>query len=271
MSTPARLSAAISVALCALWMIPGCDALNPAFVDFVSSTFDEVNISPQGPDSAGHVIIALRNDTVFDEALLDYLVASGLDEALVTGDNVRPLIRMLVTITFLNDEQIQIEFNDGSPTILDPGVAPMSIPDLNREQKNNIVFQCNVARVELASLPSVLVPVSFETTRINPGTDTTPSFRERVMVAPPQFDLLTIDQTDQFGNTVLLQNIDVRDQPAPAISPLCGAVVTIRLSGVLSVPFEVNEFGLLLPGTLDTDGLAQAASPGRFEINVGIR
>jgi len=254
-----------------LALLPGCDALNPAFVDFVGSNFDAVNIDPQGPDSRGHVVIAFRNDTVFDEALLQSLINTGLDPALTQVVGLRPRVRILVQITFVNGEQIQLEFNDGSASIIDPAVDPTNFPDLTQTQQDNLVVQCDVARVELATLPSVFVPSFFETIRIDPGDVNRLPFRLQVNVIPPQYELLEIDDVDEFGNTTLLRNIDVRDQPAPAIAPNCGSVITITLTGTLRLPFTVNEFDRIVPGRLDTDAVSLAASPGRFGIVVGIR
>jgi hypothetical protein len=266
-----RWASAVAGVLCVSLMVLGCDAFNPAFVDFVGSNFDGVDVTPQGPDSAGHVVIAFRNDTVFDEQMLDSLIAQGLERSLTEGNNVRPRIRMLLNIVFTNDEMIQVEFNDGSASIVDPRVDLATLPELTRGEKNNIVVQCDVARVELMGLPSIFVPIFFETIRIDPGDELTRPFRVQVNSIPPQFQVLRVDDIDNLGNTVLLRNIDIRDLPAPAIGPNCGSVVTISISGTLRSPFVVNEFGALVPGVLNTNGQGIAANPGRFDINVGIR
>ncbi len=262
------LAVLVAVGLCVA--LGGCDAFNPAFIDFVG-TRDGIDVQPQGPPSPGHVVIAFRNDTVFDEALLQSLINAGLDTALTEVEDLRPRVRIQLLITFVNGEQLQIEFNDGSSTIVHPTVDVLNFPDLTRPEQDNIVVQCDVARVELLTLPAVFAPVFFETIRIDPGDENTAPFRVEVNTADPQFVVLRQDDTDQFGNTQLLRNIDIRDRPAPAIGPNCGSVVTITLSGTLRSSFEINEFGLLVPGVLNTDFRAISAYPGRFGITVGIR
>ncbi|NOS99552.1 MAG: hypothetical protein HOP29_02880 [Phycisphaerales bacterium] len=244
-----------------------CDAFNPAFLDVLGPSV----VAPRGPDSAGHVVIAFRNDATFDERVLDSLVAAGLDEALLTDQTLRPRVRLLLRITFVDQNTLDVEFNDGSSTVIDPLVDPRDFPDLLQTPQNNLVVQCDVARVDLLTLPSVFVPTAFEITRIDPGDENTPPFRVRNQIIPAQFEQLQLDTVDQFGNTVVLRNINTRDAPAPAISPNCGSVVTLTLSGQLSLPFERNFVGVDLPGVLITDLARLAASPGRFRLTVGIR
>ncbi len=263
--------------------LPACDAFNPAFIDFVGSNFDAISVQPRGPDSAGHVVIAFRNDTVFDERMLAHLEGRCLEiqettpaqvdqcQARFQGEALRPRIRILLQITFVNGEQLFVEFSDGSSTVIDPIESAEDFPDLIRGQQDNIVVQCDVRRVELVGLPSVFVPIFFETTRVETGDLNTAPFRIQVDRVPPQFVVLRVDDVDARGNTVVLRNFGVRDLPPPAIEPNCGSVVTITLSGTLRVPFEINETGLEAPGALDTDAAAVAASPGRFRTIVGIR
>ena len=240
------------------------DALNPAFLSVVGGV-------PGGPSSRGHVAVAFRNDTFFDERIQQQLLDAGLEPALLEGFALRPRVRMNLLITFGNGEQLAVEFNDGSATVVDPAVDVTTIPELTRTEQDNLIVQCDVLRVELVGLPSVFVPVFFETTRIDPGDENTPPFRVRVNVTPPQFVLLRPDDVDQQGNTTLQRNIGIRDLPAPAVQPNCGSVVTIILSGTLTAPFEENAFGALVPGFLTTDITAFAQFPGRFQVTVGIR
>ena len=263
-----RVHGAVLAGLSALVLIVlGCDAFNPAFLDVLGTKI----APPRGPDSAGHVVVALRNDTIFDERLLQNLVDAGLDRALLDDPELRPRVRMLVAITFVNGDVLAVEFNDGSSTIVHPAVNLTALPDLTRTQQNNLVVQCDVRRVELLALPAVFVPDFVEFTRIDPGDENTAPFRVRTRVDEPQFVTLALDAFDQFGNTVTRRNVDIRDAPAPAIAPNCGSVVTITLSGTLGLPFERNAFGQDLPGVLVTDLARIEASPGRFRINVGIR
>lgn len=268
--SPASLSLMVTLAAVTL-AVPGCDALNPAFVDFLGNSIAPGTVTPIGPPSSGHVVVALRNNTVFDEQLLESLVQNGLDRTLLDDPDLRPRVRMRLRITFTNNESLDVEFNDGSSTIVDPRIDASMFPDLVETPQDNVVVQCDVARVDLLQLPSVFVPAFFETIRINPGDEDQPPFREQVNTAPPQYVRLQVDDVDEFGNTVLQRNIDIRDLPAPAIGPNCGSVVTITMSGTLRLPFEVNEFGAEVPGVLDTNNLALAASPGRYRVVVGIR
>ena len=259
------------MAVCIGSLLPGCDALNPSFVDFVASTFPESGAIPEGPDSRGHVVVVLRNDMVFDQQMVDLLIGRGMDPSVTEDDDFRPRVRMLVQITFTNNEQLLWELNDGSSRVVDPSVDLTTLPELTRTPLDNTVVQCDVARVELVGLPSVFVPIGFQTVRIDPGDENTSPFRVNVNTVVPQFIVLQEDDLDQSGNTVVFRNINIRDRPAPAVGPNCGSVVTIIMSGTLRVPFVVNAFNLVVPGVLNTDTLSRAASPGRFSIVVGIR
>ncbi len=243
------------------------DALNPAFIDILPRGIAD----PQGPGSSGHVVVALRNDAIFDDRVLAFLLNEGLDEELLEDPRLRPMVRMLVNITFANGNTTQVQFLDGSNQVVDPEASELTRQELQRTQQDNLVVQCDVSRVELVDLPEVFVPVFFETTRINPGDENTPQFRERVNVVPPQYERLEIDTVDEFGTTIVQRNIDIRDAPAPAVGPNCGSVVTITFAGTLSVPFEINFAGDDVPGVLNTDFTARERSPGRFEVRVGIR
>lgn len=253
----------------AAWAM-GCDAFNPAFID-TFATLTPLNPDPIGPSSRGHVVVAFRNDTFFDEQLLQQLVASGLDNALLEDADLRPRVRVRLRITFSNGEQLDTEFNDGSATIIDPRVDAATFPELTRTVQTNLVVQCDVARVELLTLPSIFVPVFFETIQIDPGDENTAPFRVLVDRTNPRFELLEIDDVDAQGTTILQRNLDIRDVPGPAVGPNCGSVVTITLSGTLRTPFVVNAQGIEVPGALVTEANANASSPGRFRLAVGIR
>ncbi len=260
--TPLRLLAAAIVCTLA-----ACDAFSPAFLDVLGPSI----APPQGPDSSGHVAVVMRNDTLFDERLTQHLVNRGLDAALIEDPELRPFVRMVLQITFVNGDALQVEFTDGSAAIIDPAVRASDFPDLTRTQQDNLVVQCDVARVDLLQLPSVFVPAFFEATRIDPGDENTPPFRVRTNITTPQFVVLQLDQSDALGNATVFRNVDIRDAPAPAIAPNCGSVVTITVSGTLSLPFERNANGDDTPGALVTDQARILASPGRFRISVGIR
>lgn len=243
----------------------GCDALNPSFVDFLGPDL----LAPIGPDSRGHVAVVFRNDMVFDEALLQDLVNNGLDPALLDQPGLRPRVRLRLRITFINSETLDMEFSDGSP-IVDPRVG--ALPELTRVVRTNFVAQCDVARVELITLPEVFVPSFFRTLRVIRDVFNTEIGRELISNEPPRFQLLEIDDVDAQGNTLLRRNFDIRDVPPPAVGPNCGSVVAITLSGTLRLPLvALQQNGNLVPGVLDTDDLSLASSPGRFQLTVGIR
>ena len=249
---------------------PGCDAFNPAFVDTFAA-ITPLAPDPIGPNSRGHVVVAFRNDTFFDEQLLQQLVANGLDEELLNDPDARPRVRVRLRITFSNGEQLDTEFNDGSATIIDPRVDASTFPELTRTEQTNLVVQCDVSRVELIVLPSIFVPVFFESIRIDPGDENTAPFRVLLDTTNPRFELLQIDDVDAQGTTILQRNLDIRDVPGPAIGPNCGSVVTITLSGTLRTPFVVNAQGVEVPGALITEANAIASNPGRFRLAVGIQ
>lgn len=266
---PRRAPGLALTAVCALVsVLPGCgDVFNPAFLDVLGTEI----AAPRGPDSAGHVVIAVRNDSIFDERLLQSLVDAGLDRTLLDDPFLRPRVRMLLEVTFLNGDVMQVQFEDGSSTVVHPLAPASALTDLARTEQDNLVVQCDVARVELVALPEVFVPDVFEHTRIDPGDENTPPFRVRTGVDPPHFERLERDTVDQFGTIIVLRNVDIRDAPAPAIAPNCGSVVTVTFSGTLSLPFERNSFGQDIPGVLVTDTARLAASPGRFHVIVDIR
>jgi hypothetical protein len=243
-------------------------ALNPAVVDLLG---EGIAGAPIGPPSSGHVVVAFRNDTVFDEQLLRFMVNEGLDPALLDGPDVRPRVAVRVRITFRNDETLDVEFIDGSSTIIDSTVDVANFPDLTRGEQDNLVVQCDVARVEMLALPRVFVPVAFEDLAIDPGDANAAPFTRLVNRVAPQFELLQIDDVDNDGNTILQQNLDIRDVPGPAIAPNCGSVVTITLSGILRLPFAVNATNALVPAVFDTEVNQRATIPGRYRITVAIR
>ncbi len=252
----------------------GCDtaiirsALNPAFVDVIGPG---IAGQPTGPTSPGHVVVAFRNDTVFDEQLLAFLVQDGLDPTLLDDAELRPRVAVRVRITFPDNETLDVEFVDGSSTIVSAEVDISQFPDLVRNQQDNLVVQCDVVRVELVELPRVFVPSVFETLTVDPGDENSAPFTRLVNRVQPQFEQLERDDVDQNGNTLLQRNLDIRDVPGPAIGPNCGSVVTIVLSGTMRLPFEVNAQNQLVPGVFDFDIEGRATSPGRYQLNVGIR
>lgn len=240
-----------------------CDALNP-------SLLSALGLPTVGPSSSGHVAIVFRNDTTFDAELVQFLRDIGVADELLDDRDLRPLVRFVVRVTFVNGEQLDVVFQDGS-TVVDPRFDPATLPDLTRDQLRNVVVQCDVARVEvLETTLDLFVPVFFEVTRIDPGDENTPPFRVRVSTTPPRFERLERDEIDQRGLLILQRNFDVRDAPAPTF-PLCGSAVVMTLSGSLRLSFETNAFGERIPGLLNTNIIELATSPGRFQMLVSLR
>lgn len=253
--------------------LSACDVLNPRFVDYVSGSFN-VPVQPLGPTSRGPVVIAFRNDMVFDEQLLDYLVAQGMDPTLLDDPNLRPRVRIAFRITLANGNQATIEFNDGSSTILDPQFGDAAnFPALIRTEQDNLVLQCDVARVELAALPSVFIPVEIQVIGINRPALGGANVRLNLEILPgtPGFQALRADDPVVEGTIPIPRNFDIRDLPAPADGPSCGSVVTFVMTGTVRVHFDINEFGALVPGWLITDRGVIAAHPGRFKIAVQVK
>lgn len=224
----------------AVWCMTGCSALNPAFVDL---------ISPDGAGAAtlqpapGFVVIAFLNNAQVDEQLISFLEGPG---GLVLTDlqkrALRPRIRARVRVTFTNGSVNEWEFVDGTQDLVDQRFAAIVEPDLNLNDLDNAVVQCDVARIELiqASI-DVFIPVEIEVweqveVATGIGNQVTNLFVRRGQIQPA-FRGLRMDDVDQDGNTILKRNIGIRDLPAPVISPICGTVVTISMNGTLAVPF----------------------------------
>ncbi|MEE9297052.1 MAG: hypothetical protein V3W34_19090 [Phycisphaerae bacterium] len=265
--------AAVANAVCLTGLLAGCDAFNPAFVDFVSSNFPAAAIVPRGPDSRGHVVVAFRNDTLFDERLLLSLIDNGMNPSLVDDPELRPRVTVRVRITFVNGETLDVEFRDGSSKIVEPGVVSSDFPDLIRTEQDNLVVQCDVSQVELLELPSIFVPATFKTFQIREIVTGDIAFLECQETAgdPPHFELLQRDGVDATGNTTIERNFDVRDVPGAAIAPNCGSVVTIVLRGRLTIPVLTDVICPPALGVLDTDAQRRSRFPGEFALEIAVR
>lgn len=226
----------------------GCSALNPAFVDFVAggqaNTFITLDPAP------GHVVIAFINNTEMDEQLIGYLEGpGGLNFTDAEKRSLRPRIRARVQVTFVGGAQAAFEFISGTPNVIDQRETAFAVPDLSENDLDNAVVLCNVARVELLQgSVEVFMPVRltvYELQEIGLGLINN-TFRQREQI-PPQFRRLEVDDVDIDGNTILLRNIGIREVPGPVVSPICGTVITISLTGTLSVPFLIG------PGVIGND------------------
>lgn len=240
-----------------------CDALSPNFLS-------AIGLPTIGPSSAGHVAVVFRNDTQFDAELVQHLRDIGVADELLDDPNLRPLVRFVVRVTFVNGEQLDMVFRDGS-TVIDPTFDPTLLPDLTRDQLNNVIVQCDVARVEVIETTlQIFIPVFFEITRVDPGDENTPPFFVRLTRTAPAFELLERDEVDAQGLLLVQRNFDIRDAPAP-VFPLCGSAVVMTLSGTLRLPFETNANDVRVPGLFNTNIFELRTSPGRFQMLVSLR
>ena len=247
----------------------GCSAFSPAFLDVVDPTGQSSTLPP----APGFVIIAFSNNATIDERLINYLISEDLPAGrtgLVLSDlqrrSLRPRMRFRVLVTFLDGTDQVIEFVDGS-RVVDPRFAAQSAPDLDQLDFDNAVVLCDVARVGfLDSTPiEVFVPAAVQVWRFLPATDTRQdSFRLEGSIAPA-FRTLVVDTEAQPGN------IGARDVPAALDNPLCGAVVTIVVEGVLDVPFlNIAEAeGNPSYDISDTDTAGRIG--GRYDFTISVR
>ena len=245
-----RLAASVVMVVLAA-LLGGCSSfLNPAFVRMVAG--DSPDTSVLGPitlaNAPGHVPIMFVNNTRFDQNLLDYLESIGID---TSDPELRPRVRVRVTIQYVSGASNTIEFLDGSDIIQGPvqtaagthASVEVFVP----------VFLKIIQLVEISEREDVFVGRDLERT------------------IPPQFTVLRSDDVDANNNVTLQRNFDVRDVPVQVTNVQCGSVVGFILSGTLRVPFVEDELGQVVPGWEDTDFSSEASSPGRFEFQTAVR
>lgn len=263
--------------LCIALSLLGCGAaLNPAFV----SIFDPTGTSASLDNAPGHVIIAFVNDVTVDERLLEYLEGPGgvtlTDEQ---RENLHPLIRATIRVTFTDQTVLELEAVTGNPDLVEAGFARPSIPDdtVPAEVFTRVGI-CDVASVSLVTTETeVFIPVEitgFELIQLtnDSGNVTGNDFEPRTRI-PPQFRPLQIDDVDDNFNIVTLRNVDIRTVPSPVTNPLCGAVIVIALEGTLSVPF-LERAGVVVsdaPSFDQDDEATIAAIGGRYQFDVAIK
>jgi len=264
--------AGLAMTAAALSLSGSCDAFNPAFVDLVApglgGSFSTLNNAP------GHVVISFVNNAEVDERLIGFLETSGgLTLTDAEKRALRPRVRFLVRVTYSTGISAEFEFVSGSVNFIDQRFDASVFPDLNQNDLNNVVVVCDLAAVEvLTSSIEVFVPVELRAYDLvdvaGPGGVPTQEFQLREQI-PPQFRTLQIDQADAGGNVVLLSNIGLRDVPAPVLSPLCGSVVAITMTGALRVPFleTVDD----RPSFDRQDAATVASIGGRYEFEVAIK
>lgn len=227
--------------MAAILATPGCGALSPSFV----SLFDPTGGSIRIENATGHVVVTFVNNATVDERLLNYMESDeggGLDFTEEERQGLRPRLRMRVRITFADGTSQLVEYIDGSSTLVDPTFNAESQPDLNQNDLNNTVANCDVASVavEAGSAIDVFVPVPLRVYELvessTTGGQVVRTFELRETI-PPQFRALQADEVDEDGNVTARRNVGLRDLPSPTLSPLCGSVIAIVVDGVLSVPF----------------------------------
>ena len=250
----------------------GCSAFNPAFVDLIAP--GEANTFVTLDPAPGHVVIAFVNNAVMGEQLIGYLDGpGGMNFTDEERRNLRPRIRARVRVTFVDGAQAAFEFIEGTRDVIDQRQTAFSVPDLSANDHNNAVVLCNVAVVEfLQGSVEVFMPVEldvYELVDVNAGIGQINSeFRLREQI-PPVFRPLQVDDIDADGNTILVRNVGVREVPGPVVSPICGTVVTITLTGTLTAPFltgpgvEGND-----PSYDRDDDPTEAAIGGQYEFVV---
>jgi len=247
-------------------VLPGCSALNPAFVDLFDPTggFEATIDNPPG-----HVAIAFVNDADVDERLIAFLESEeggGLELTEAERRALKPRIRFRVQVDFVNGNSTLFEFVTGSKILVDPRFDATSVPDLVENDLENTVVLCDVARVQIVGNIEVFFPAQFATWAFQEATVNTGGFFFiQGTPAPPQFIPLRVDAVDQDGNTLVRRNIGIRDVPVPVDGPRCGSVVSFVVSGTLSSPFFRGIPGFSL---LDT-GVAERLG-GRYEIRTRI-
>jgi len=228
--------------LCAGVSMLGCGAFNPAFLNLIDSQgtgqFSTIENAP------GHVVISFINNAEVDEQLIRYLESPDGGSLVFTDLEkraLRPRIRFRVRITFTSGAFMDVEFVDGSSTLVDPTFDTRSDPDLNQNDLNNVVVICDVQRVEVlpTSPIEVFIPVPLQEYQQRQVTTNDVTFFQFVLnqTFPPQFRPLLVDDVDENNNIVLRRNIDIRKAPATVEPTFCGSVVTITAGGSLAVPF----------------------------------
>ena len=257
----------------------GCTVFNPAFVALVNPAAGAAGVTVD--NAPGHVVMQFVNNAQVDERLISYLRGEGglmLTDAQVRG--LRPRVRLRMLITYTNGQSLPFEIVDGSQVLIDSRFQAAAEADINKNDLDNAVARCDVARVEIApgSSIEVFIPVEllqFERQAVSIGNSVLIQFvpRERI---PPQFRTLQPDQIDADGNVVLQANIGIRDFPAPVINPICGTVVAIIMNGTLRVPFLNNVQVPGSEGVIDDpsfdigDAPSVAAIGGRYEFLVTV-
>ncbi len=219
--------------------LAGCNAFNPAFLGVVApeaaATFATI------PNAPGYVVLALQNNVRIDGPLLNHLRPQ-LDLSPAEESALRARIRMRLRITHSDGTFQTVEMISGSGEFVDPSFNAQASPDLLRNTLTNVVVRCDVASIQLepGSNIEVFIPVPleiWELVEVDMGEQAPVIDEIQRGTIAPQFRPLELDEVDEDGNVILQRNVDVRDVLSPTTNVVCGSVVPVVVSGVLSVPF----------------------------------
>ena len=190
--------------------------------------------------------------------------------------DLRPRVRVRVTVQYVSGASNTIEFLDGSDiiqgtvqTAAGTQENPLVPNALTENDLSNVVGVCDILAVQPDASVEVFVPVFLKVIQVVETEFTVERGLERTI--PPQFTVLRSDDVDENNNVTLQRNFDVRDIPVQVTNVQCGSVVGFTLSGTLRVPFVEDELGQVVPGWEDTDFPSEASSPGRFEFQTAVR
>ena len=176
--------------VCAVSILAGCGAFNPAFVSLVAPG------AAQTLDNApGHVVIGFVNNAEVDERLLAFMESpegGNLDLTDAEKAELRPRMRLRIQITFTDGSVQTIDFITGSSNLVDPRFDALASPDLNQNDLGNVVVLCDVASVQLepGSQIEVFIPVeltAFQLVETTTGGGALPT--GSVCLPEPRLDL----------------------------------------------------------------------------------
>jgi hypothetical protein len=252
--------------------LSGCGVFSSSFSSLLDGGTGAIATIENAP---GHLVIAFVNSAEVDELLLSYLESADGGSLVLTEverRQLRPRVRLRATVTFADGTPLAVEFASGSTKLVEPRFAATAQTELNQSDVTNSVVACDVNRVEVqVNTVEVFVPAEWRTFTFVDPTETMPGFLQEAGRDGPEFVPLQVDDVDATTLTATVQrNISIRDLPSPVDNPTCGAVVTIQLSGVMSVPFIASPDGVV-PGFDVIDTNRAASLGGRFEFQVAIQ
>ncbi len=249
--------------------LASCDALNPAFTSLVAPEASSVYATV--PNAPGYVVLSLQDNVTVDGQLVNYLTQQGLALTPAEISALRARIRMRLRITHSDGTFLTVELVTGSEKFVEPSFDADSQPDLTGNSLINVVVPCDVTSIQLepGTTIDVFIPVTLEIwekveVTVGNETDIVPTLRGSV---PPQFTALQVDDVDGDGNVILQRNIDVRDVLSPINNVVCGSVVPVVMSGILTVPF-FSESTTGNPGYDQDDVNTVAGIGGRYQFRI---